>query len=224
MKKHELVADFIKAADALTNEAFHGGVHLDICEGLGEMDPFIGNHAPVFFTYTFFGHLHSAEMYANKLFDTDARAFPVSKFLEMARLRSSKFPHATEKEVLAYMAEAKDSIAKLTPTIEILRKRRNEFLAHISPTLVFNRELLEQAKSLTLPQIREVLYGGGKIVNQLLHMWNRSVNQLRETHTDDYKKIVSIVSKQLCAEIKAHEAEFARYGMNQPLPRPRDCE
>ena len=102
MKKHQLAAaDFVKAADALTNESFHGGVHLAICEGLPDMDPFIGNHAPVFFTYTFYGHLYSAQMYANKLFDAHSGAFPVPKFLEMARLWSSKFRHAAENKVLA---------------------------------------------------------------------------------------------------------------------------
>ena len=224
MKKHQLLtADFVRAADALTNESFHGNVHLDICEGLGEMDPFIGNHAPVFFTYTFYGHLYSAQMYANKLFDTHGNAFTVPRFLEMARLRSSRFQHAVEKDVLAYIAEAANVIKTLEPTIEILRKRRNDFLAHISPTLVFKQELLEKARTLTMPQIRDVLLGGGKVVNQLLHMWNNSMNQLRETGTDDYKRVVSKVSKQLCAEIKAHEAEFAKHGATTRLPRPKDC-
>ena len=48
MKKHELLkADFVKAANALTDESFHGNVHLDICEGLADLDPYIGNYAPV---------------------------------------------------------------------------------------------------------------------------------------------------------------------------------
>ena len=223
MKKHQLATvDFVKAADALTNESFHGGIHLAISEGLADMDPFIGNQAPVFFMYTFYGHMYSAQMRANKLFDTHGNAVTVPKFLEMARLRRSKFQHAKEKDVLACIAEAESIIANLTPTIRVLRTRRNDFLAHISPKLAFTPEQLQQATKLTMPQIREVLYEGGKIVNQLLHMWNKSKNQLRETFADDYKKIVSLASKQLCSEIKAHEAEFAKYD-SRPLPRPRDC-
>ena len=223
MKKHELeTADFVKAANALTNESFNGGVHLAICEGLGDMDPFIGDHAPVFFTYTFYGHLNSAQMYANKLFDTESRAFPVPKFLQMARLRSSKF-RATENEVRTYIDEAETVISTLMPTIRILRKRRNDFLAHISRTLVFAPEELRQAKALAMTEIREVIYGGGKIVNQLLHIWNRSSNQLRETHADDYKRIVSIVTKHLCEEANASDAEAAKYGAMGKTPRPRDC-
>ncbi len=225
MKKLLLAtADFVKAADALTDESFHGGVHLAICEGLADLDPFIGNHAPVFFTCTFYGHLNSAQMYANKLFDSHPSAITVPKFLEMARIRSGKFEHRAEKEVVAYIKESEAHIGnKLKPTIEVLNRRRNKFLAHISPELAFEREKLRRAKAITLPQISEVLYDAGRIVNGLLQMWNKSTNQLRETRTDDYKKIISLVSKQLCAEIKTHEEEFARHGLTRPLPRPRDC-
>jgi hypothetical protein len=225
MKKGFLAtADFVQGANALADESFHGGVHLAICEGLAGMDPFIGNHAPVFFMYTFYGHLYSAQMYANKLFDSHPSAITVPKLLEMARIKSSKFKHGTEKDVLAYIREAEAHIRKqLKPTIEVLNRRRNQFLAHISPELVFERDKLRRAKAVTMPQIREVLYDGGRIVNGLLRMWNNCSNQLRETNRDDYKKVVSLMSKQLCAQIKAYEKEFARHGITKPLPRPRDC-
>ncbi len=225
MKRYRLAtADFVKAADALTDESFHGGVHLGIAEGLADMDLFIGNYAPVFFTYTFYGHLYSAQMYANKLFDSHANAITMTKFLDMARMRSSKFKFGAEEDVLAYIKEANAHIKqKLEPTIEVLNRRRNKFLAHISPELAFEREKLQRAKSVTMPQIKEVLYDGGRIVNGLLRMWNKTSNQLRETNIDDYRKVISSMSKQLCAEIQAHEAEFARHGLTRPLPRPKNC-
>ncbi|HXL21534.1 MAG TPA: hypothetical protein VOA78_03635 [Candidatus Dormibacteraeota bacterium] len=217
-------ADFVKAASALTDESFHGGVHLAICEGLADMDPFIGNYAPVFFIYTFYGDIYAAQMYANKLFDTHGEAITIPKFLEMARLKASKFKHGAEKVVLAYIAEADNAIKdQLHPTIEALRGRRNKFLAHISPELAFEREKLQKAKAVTMPQIREVLYEGGKIVNGLLLMWNNSANQLRETNRDDYKTVVSIVNKHLCDEANRHEAEFGRHGLSGRVPRPRKC-
>jgi hypothetical protein len=143
----------------------------------------------------------------------------------MARLRGSKFRFATENEVLECIAEAEREIHSLRITLDVLRNRRNKFLAHISPELVFKPETLRRAKSVTMPQIREVLYAGGNIVNRFLCQWSHTTNQLLETHSDDYKKIISLVSKQLCAEIKAHEAEFAAHGaLDKPLPRPRDCK
>lgn len=137
-------------------------------------------------------------------------------------LRSSKFPHATETEVLSCRAESETTISNLEPLIRALRSRRNNFLAHLSPTHAFEPHQLRQATEITLPQIKEVLHKGGMIVNQFLQMWNKSVNQLSTFGSDDYKKILSSVSKQLCAEIKAHEAEFRTYDPSR-LPRPRDC-
>ena len=225
MKKIDLLtADFAKAADALTDEAFNGGIHLDICKGLSEMDPIIGNDAPVFFMYTFYGHLYCAQMYANKLFDTDADAVTVPRFLEMARIRAGSFEFAEEKDVVALIAEAKIEIEKLNPTVRILRRRRNDFLAHISKKLAFNKEALRNAEKLQFGQISDVLYSGGRIVNSLLQMWNNSRNQLRETHSDDYLKVIERMTKHLCAEIKAHEAEFAKHGLTPRLARPRGCE
>src|SRR5260370_19272889 len=129
MKKALLAtADFVKAADALTDESFHGGVHQAICEGLADIDPFIGNYAPVFFTYTFYGHLHSAQMYASKLFYTHGDAVTVPKFLDMALLRIDTFKHGREKDVIAYVADAKDAIKKkLGPPIETLTKRMTKY-------------------------------------------------------------------------------------------------
>jgi len=224
MKKLQIAtSDFVKAADALTNESFNGGIHLAIAEGLANMDPFIGDHAPVFFVYTFYGHLYSAQMHANKLFDKHPNAVTVEEFIEMARMRKSKFQHAEEQDVLACIAEAQRMIASLAPTIKVLRERRNDFLAHLSPKLAFTPEVLQAASKLTMPQIGKVLHEGGAIVNRFLQMWNNSANQLRETHNDDYKKIVSLVSKQLCAEIQAHEAEFNQHGLSPRLRRPKDC-
>jgi hypothetical protein len=125
------------------------------------MDPFIFNRIPIFFSYTFYGHLYSAQMYACKLFDKDTDSITVPKFLRMARKSGSKFKHDGEKAVLAYLDKAEGILRELTPTIGILRNRRNDFLVHLSPTFVFNRELLELGPKVALAQIQEVLHEGG---------------------------------------------------------------
>jgi HEPN superfamily AbiU2-like protein len=216
------IADFVQVANTLTNESFTGNVHLSICKGIQEIDPFIGKEAPVFFTYTFYGHLYAAQLYAIKLFDKQHEAFTVPKFLEMVRRRSTKFPNRSEKQILEDVAKA-DSLSKeLEPAVRILCERRNKYLAHISGELVFEIDKLRESK-LSMEEIEKVLYQGGRIVNQFLILWSNSSNQLRETNSDDYKRVVSLMSKQLCAEIKAEEAEFARHGLTTPLPRPKDC-
>jgi hypothetical protein len=167
MKKRDLAtADLATAAHALTDEAFNGGIHAAICQGLADLDPFIGNYAPVFFTYTFYGHLNTAQMYAVKLFDTHPDAFTVSKFLQMAQLQSGAFKFAPKVQVLTAVSEAERDVRKLNSTLRVLRHNRNKFLAHISRELVFDRKGLQQAARLTIPQINQVLYAGGEIVNR----------------------------------------------------------
>jgi hypothetical protein len=216
-------ADFDKAADVLTTEALHGKIHLGICQGLLEMDPFIFNRIPIFFSYTFYGHLYFAQMYACKLFDKDTDSITVPKFLRMARKSGSKFKHDGEKAVLAYLDKAEGILRELTPTIGILRNRRNDFLVHLSPTFVFNRELLELGPKVALAQIQEVLHEGGRLVNELWWKWNRRSNPLRESDGQDYKHAISLMNKQLCAEAKEYDAEFGRHGPRPANARPRDC-
>jgi hypothetical protein len=66
MKPHHIAKlkniDFEKVANALMNETHQGQVHLDICEGLTKVDPFILNHSPVAWQYTIWGHMYCAMM------------------------------------------------------------------------------------------------------------------------------------------------------------------
>jgi AbiU2 len=221
MKKFQLAtADFGKTADALTNESLNGYTHLGIAEGLAKIDPFVGGYAPVFFMYSIFANLAAAEMHANKMFDTHSNAVTVQDFLEMARMRSTKFTFATEQEVLTEIENSENEISLLTPTIKILRSHRNDFLAHLSPKLAFTPE--QVFVQLAMADIRKVLYTGGDIVNQLPRKWSNSSNQLIESNVEDYKIVVGLASKQLCTDIRADEAKFVQRGL-KPSPRPRDC-
>src|ERR1700680_3588941 len=137
MKRRDYVtADYDKAAQALTYEVFQGTIHIDICEHISTMDPYIGNYAPTFFTYSFYAHLSAAQLHAYKLFDSSDQAFTVPKFLEMSHIRLGEFKNGTPDEVDRYLTEADGIIDKLWPVRDILKVRRDNFLAHISPKLV----------------------------------------------------------------------------------------
>jgi hypothetical protein len=222
-QRHKLKSiDFMQVSITLINEAYHGHGHLAICEGLGKVDPFILNYTPVFFRYTYYGNLFTAQMHAIKLFDKDNKAYTVPKYLEMARLRAKEFPHSFEPDVLQYLADADADVARLQPTITELRRRRNSFLAHISEQLVLKETEL-QAGTLTIDQVREVLSTAGRIVNGLTLMCDNSMTQIVPSHTDDFKNVISIVNDALCRKADQEDAEFAQYGVDFKVPRPRDC-
>jgi hypothetical protein len=216
--------DFHDIAEALSNEAFLGNVHLDICEGVAEVDPIIGNYAPTFFTYTYYAHLNAAQMYAAKLFDAHPNAVTIPLFLQMCCERKNEFKHATATKVSDCVAKAEVVIQEIRQTIEILHRRRNNFLAHISHVLVFEREKLSQGPPLTTREIRAVLRGGGRIVNDLLFMWCQEAYPISDSNTADYKVVVNMMCDRINAKIDADEAEIRGYGSGFKIPRPNRCE
>lgn len=54
----------------------------------------------------------------------------------MSQLRIGEFKRGTRAEVEKYMDEADETITKLWTVREILKKRRDSYIAHTSPTLV----------------------------------------------------------------------------------------
>jgi hypothetical protein len=229
MKPHQIAKlkniDFEKVADALMNETHQGQVHLDVCEGLTKVDPFILNHSPVFWQYTIWGHMYCAMMYAIKLFDENSNAYSVSKFFEITRLRLAEFPQGSRDEVLQMVTEAEAEIKKLKRTLKELTRRRNHMLAHISEQLVLRDEKLWKQRNLTIEQVRQVLKVAGSIVNSITLKWGNFMSA-GYRHTDDYRKVIAIVNKYLCEQARQHDEEFTRYGEQFRLPdhaRPRDC-
>jgi hypothetical protein len=215
------VKDIYKIAEALTTEVYEGISHLDICRGMQGIDPIVGNRAPTFFMQSFFAHLYAAQMYAVKLFDTSKTSITVPRFLEKCRRHASEFQDATPSEVLQYVAEAKKTIDGFffASTLKTLKNRRNQYLAHISPELVFDRKRLSEGPKLQFGEIRRVLLKGGRIVNQLSIMWCGKSNQILNTRTDDYKVVVEMMHKQIKIETDEHEAEAKRHGYDLKIPR-----
>jgi hypothetical protein len=211
-------------AAALTNEALLGNVHLDICEGIAGMDPIVGTFAPAFFNSTYYAHLNAAHIYACKLFDRHKDAVTVPIFLQTCCKRRGEFKHASATGVLDYIAESGGVIQGLHQTIEILQRRRNNFLAHISRALVFERERLSQGPPLSTNEIREVLVSGGRIVNDLLFMWCQQTYPIRDRDTNDYKIVVNMMCDGINAKYDADEAEARRYGAEVKIPRPNRCD
>jgi hypothetical protein len=142
----------------------------------------------------------------------------------MSRLRIGAFKNADRDAVNKYLDEADGIMGKLWPVRDILKKRRDRFIAHISPTLVFNREELVKGPSLTFEQIREVLVEGGRIVNQLLQFWKNEAHQIRDHHSEDVKNVIKLMCKQIHAQADADDAERKRHNYNVPVLRPAPCE
>jgi hypothetical protein len=142
----------------------------------------------------------------------------------MSRLRAADFPSADTARILKLVKENQERIKKLTKPIKELRRRRNQSLAHISEQLVLNAQQ-KRYRVLTIAQIRKVLKDAAGIVNSITLEWG-GFTTTGYSHTDDYRRVISMVNDYLCKQAEQHDDEFTKYGEEFKLPpyaRPRDC-
>jgi len=210
---------FQSLTDALMDECIHGGVHLLICRGIGEMDPVVGGLAPVFFNFTYFSHLNSSMMCANKLFDSTGTS--VETLYRWAETHAGQFKFGSAKDVKQAICEARAQLTSLRSVVKCLRIRRNNFLAHNSEESIFNPEGIYKMAGVTYDELKSVFDESAKVINSFNLLWNQQTTLPRLLHQDDFKHVFEMLGKQHCAEIKAHEAEFGIFGLISP--RPRGC-
>jgi hypothetical protein len=224
MKKRDMMTCYFKvAAEALCNGVLQGNLHLDLCKGIGRIDPLIGNYAPMFFTQTYFAHLYEAQLYAYKLFDSQKDTVTVPKYLVMSGMRRQEFM-ASQLEVMDEIAKAGKVIETLRPTIKILELRRHKYLAHTSQHLVFDRDSFLTGEPLNYEMVRAVLMMAGNIVNNLFWLYCERRDPIVDHQTDDYKRAINLMCDQMCVKADKVDDDARRVGWNRPSPRPKPCE
>jgi AbiU2 len=215
--------DFDKYAKTLFDEAHKGQVHLDIVEGLTNVDPFILNQSSMFWQFTIWAHAQVAMMYATKLFDRTETAFSVPKFFQMARMRAKAIAPSREAEVLKAIDEGERRYKKLKPSIIALARRRNRIYAHISEELIIGTAYIEKT-IVTTDRIRRVLTEAVAVLNSVTAVCRNSVTVgYTSNQTSDYEEVINLLSEGLCRKADEQDKEYAQFGDSFKAPRPRDC-
>jgi hypothetical protein len=215
--------DFDDYVKTLFDEAHKGEVHLAILDGLNHVDPYILNHAPMFWSFTVWAHAIAATLYATKLFDPDDRAFPVTRFFYMARLRAEEFAPGRKEEMLKAVDEGKARYEALEPKIISLARLRNKMYAHISEELINGTVDVVETK-VFMEQIKTVLTEADAVLNSLTALCRYSISvSFNETHQTDYRKVFKLLNEGLCREADKRDEEYSQYGGSFRSPRPRDC-
>jgi hypothetical protein len=204
--------DFQKLAITLSNEALLGNIHLNMCEGILQMDKNVLNYAGTFFTYTWHAHMQAAHMYAWKLFDLEKSAWTVYKFLRTCCRRRAEFAFATEAEVLDYIADSGEIIRSLRSSLKILERRRHSHIAHISKELVFDLERLKQGPHLPIAELRRILMSGGQMVRELMFKWCEQSYPIQD-NDDDYKQVNNMMCDSVDAQYDKEEAQAKKVGI-----------
>jgi hypothetical protein len=200
-------------------ECMTGNISLDIAERISKIDPVIGQYGPTFWTFSYWAHLSQAQMCAIKLFDSHDAAITVPFLLRQCCELKEKF-QAKPEEVVKFVYEAAQMIVSLEDAIEILRRRRNNHLAHISRTQTYQRERLMEGPKLEVEEIRHVLTEGGRIVRRAQRLYCDKAEPITDSRSADIKDVIKLMCKQINAEADKEEAEAAQRNYPLTVPRP----
>jgi hypothetical protein len=206
--------------EALRGQALVGKAYLNVAKGLLKADPYLLQTAPTFFGLTINGSLELAQMAVARLYDKTKGAVTIRTMLDDAPKQLSTFQNATPKEALDVIKKSKQRVEAIEPILSEIRRRRNEWLAHLDPRTVANPAALAARAKLTMPDLEKAFSETEKIVVELFSRHQGVFGELEFIGGDDYEMALDWIRSAKCTFIENYEKEFGH-----PLdgPRPRDC-
>lgn len=206
--------------EALKNQVLIGHSYLDVGKGLLQADPVILQTAPTFFGLTMNGALELAQMALARLYDTTGGAITIPKMLAQATQGLSLFQRGSKHEVTTAIADSRKVVEDLKPVLAAIRRRRNEWLAHLDPRTVADPKALAARAKLTLPDLERAFRETEGILIRLSCLYDGTVGELKFIGGDDYKSALDWIRRAKCGWIERYEQKF---GTEWTGPRPKDC-
>jgi AbiU2 len=206
--------------DALRQQALVGKSYLNVAKGLLKADPFILQTAPTFFGLSINGSLELAQMTVARLYDKTRGAVTIRTMLRDAPLQLSTFRNATEDEARTAIHKSRQRIAAIEPILKVIRRRRNEWLAHLDPKTVTNPAALAARAKLTIPDLEKAFKETEAIIVELYSRHQGVYGELEFIGGDDYEAALNWIRSAKCTFAENYEKEFGH-----PLDgsRPKDC-
>ena len=209
---------FKQILDAQKHQVLVGMAYLNLAQGLLKADQAILQGAETFFGLTINGGLELAQMTVARLYDKTKGAVTVPTMLAQARCQTSRFRRGTSREVQAAIAKSEKTIRRLEPVLAAVRKRRNEWFAHLDPRTVADPKALSANAQLTIPDLERVLKETEDLLLELSSLYDGTFGDLKFLGGDDYIGALEWIRKAKCAFIESYEKEF---GTPYTGPRPK---
>jgi len=207
--------------DALKNQVLVGKSYLDLAEGLLRADPVILQTAPTFFGLTMDGSLEQAQMAIARLYDRTRGAVTVQGMLGQAAAEVNSFNRGTKEEVSEAIADSNKKVGELEPILASIRKRRNEWLAHLDPRTVADPKALAVHANLTIPDLDLAFKETEGMLVKLSCAYDGTFGELKFIGGDDYETVLDWIRRAKCASIERFEEQFGAGSWTGP--RPKDC-
>jgi hypothetical protein len=206
--------------EALRRQVLVGKSYFNIARGLLKADPYLLQTAPTFFGLTIDGSLELAQMAVARLYDKTRGAVTIRTMLRDAAEQLSTFQYATLKEAEEAVLKSAQRVILIQPILDAIRRRRNEWLAHLDPETVANPATLAARAQLTMPDLEKAFSETEGIVVEVFVRHLGVFGELVFIGGDDYEVALDWIRSAKCTFIENYEKEFGH-----PLegPRPSDC-
>ena len=204
--------------DAQKHQVLVGKTYLNLAQALSQTDQAIIQGSETFFGLTLNGSLELAQLTVARLFDKTKGAITVPTMLGQARMQTNSFQRGTPTEVQRAIEESEKAILSLEPVLVAVRKRRNEWLAHLDPRTIANPSALSAKAKLTIPDLERVFQETEKVLLGLSSLYDGTFGELRFIGGDDYKAALGWIRKAKCAFIESYEKEFGPDSYTGPRP------
>jgi hypothetical protein len=206
--------------EVLRRQVLVGKSYVNVARGLLQADPYLLQTAPTFFGLTIDGSLELAQMAVARLYDKTQGAVTIRTMLRAAAKQLSTFQNATPQEAGQVIQKCEQRVIGIEPILKAIRRRRNEWLAHLDPRTVANPATLAARAKLTMPDLEKAFSETEGIVVELFAHHQGVFGELEFIGGDDYKMALDWIRSAKCTFIENYEKEF---GEPLPGPRPKDC-
>jgi hypothetical protein len=204
-----------KQIKALHNQLFNAKVHFDLYMGLAKA--WRGKHnremrdSPIFWQFTMRAQINTAVSYLCRVYDTDAAALQLPRFLETVEKSASEFcesefrrRHQANPNVeslakyprnisLKSLEQDREFCSESNPLVANLMRWRNNFLAHFNyREAVLERDPIHKRHPLPLEHIKILIDGGLAILNRYSALLDEITygNQIASQQGSDYSDVL----------------------------------
>jgi len=207
--------------DALKRQVLNGKSYLKIAEGLIQADQVLFDGSTTFFFMTIDGSLELAQIAAARLYDRSKGTVTVEAMLCEAAAQAGDFKYGDRTLVENAVLKSVKRVIAIQPIVDVIRRRRDKWLAHLDPEAVHDPAALSAKAKLTIPDLERVFKESEEIVLDLSNLYEGVIGELRYLGGDDYKSALNWIRKAKCAYVERYEQEHGAGSWNGP--RPRDC-
>jgi AbiU2 len=179
----------------LSIEIAYGRAHGFIVHGLSTADRAVLDSAPLFFDLSLGAHADASLMCANRLFDRDRKAVSIPRLLQAVLENAGMFTAATAQEVRQLVADSEARVTKIQKTLEAVRTRRNETLAHTSPDTLSDSTTYKQRGRVTYRELGAVFEEAAIIVDGTSRAYSGHPAITVFTDAQDVKEALRLVAE-----------------------------